>query len=146
MEKLRVELGDSLNKQANLDKGPTQELKTNLEKLAGLLAEKLITGEDVEVKKKQLLDKFSRRFAPKSIVEAVEEFQSIAELMDENWISAQVKEKTARKMSGKLDLAELISADDPPQEVLRQLSGLLQTEVISTEMYEQFKADIMKRV
>lgn len=146
MEKIRAEFNDPSGKADKLVKTPTHEVGINLEKLRYLVSEALITKDDLETKKKDLLDKFTESFSPNSFVEVIEEFNSVSILAEKGLINNEDKHRIEQEWSNRLDLSKIISDDDSLEDSLQQLKSLLEKKIISNESYDKSKTDILKRI
>jgi len=146
MKKLRETLIDPDGKTNNIIKSPTHELKGNLQKLKSFVSQNLITKEDFDAKKTELLDKFVRKFSPKTVVEVIEEFNSFHSLKEDGLINEDDKKRIAPELSKKLDLSVILSNDESLEDSLAHLSSIFETKIIPKEVYDTFKKKILKQI
>ena len=124
----------------------THELKNNLAKIASLVEQQLITDADLEVHKKELLDKFIRKFKPASTVEVIEEFNSLQALHADGLITEADQERILPRFSEKIDLAVLLAGDHSIEASLAHLNALVEKKLITEAVREPFKRRLLKQI
>jgi hemerythrin-like metal-binding protein len=146
IERRRPTSSDASKIQAHVKKAPTQEIKVSLNTLKLLLSKELISADDYQGKKKELLEKYVKKFNPKSFIEVTEEFGEFHSLLMNGLIAVEDEKHFRPLMSGRIDLVALFSPEDPPEERFKKMSGLLENGIITQEIYDNCKAALLKKL
>lgn len=146
LDSARTEMVDSSVKTDTLIDAPTHELEGTLAKLHSLASKSLITDEDLDSKKKDLLKKYADNFYPQSIVEVMEEFNAISNLAEKGLITNEDKMQIENEWSGMLDLSKIIADDDSFENAIERLADLLEKRIISKDIYNMFKEELLKKI
>ncbi len=146
MKRLREAAGHGQDPSGVIENSPTQEMRSVLSKLKVLLSRGLIQPEDCVATKSDILHKYTRRFAPKSAVEVTEEFAQFRALAAEGLIEAEEAQRFQEEMSQRIDLPSILAHEESTEDRFERLHGFLQDGVITQEVYDRGKADLLKRI
>jgi len=146
IERRRTNLSDAPKIQAHVKKAPTQEIKVSLNTLKSLLSKELISADDYQGKKKELLEKYVKKFEPKSYIEVTEEFGKFHSLLMDGLIAVKDENHFRPLMAGKIDFVTLFSPEDSPEDWFEKMSGLLENGIITQAIYDNCKVALLKKM
>jgi hemerythrin len=146
IERRRPNSCDASKIQAHVKKAPTQEIKASLSTLKSLLSKGLISADDYQGKKKELLEKYVKKFDPKSLIEVTEEFEEFHSLLTDGLIADEDEKHFKPLMSGGIELTALLSPEAPPEELFKKMGDLLEKGIITQEIYDNCKAALLKKL
>jgi hemerythrin-like metal-binding protein len=146
LERHRTNSSDVSKIQAQVKKAPTQEMKVSLNTLKSLLDREFIQAEDYQLKKTELLEKYVKKFQPRSLVELTEEFNEFHSLLAAGLITEDDEKHFKPLMFGRVDLASVLALEESLENRFTQLSVLLETGIITREIYESCKTQLLKNL
>ncbi|MBR9981861.1 MAG: hemerythrin family protein [Desulfatitalea sp.] len=125
---------------------PTHELKKCLEKLLSLLDGELISQQDFESHKNELLAKFVSRFAPQYTIEIIEEYKALHSLLEQGLVNAEDENRIISEFRDKIDYAHVLSNDTSLEDSLAHLKILNDIKLLADEAYSLYKRDLLVRI
>lgn len=146
MKRFRDKTATGGDRSGGLDRAPTQEMRATLSQLKTLLAKELIQPGDHAAKKADLLERYARRFSPKSAVEITEEYAQLHALAEEGLIEADEVQRFRETLSRRIDLPSILAHEESAEDRFERLRLFLKEGVITQEAYDGCKADLLKRI
>ena len=82
----------------------------------------------------------------KNVVEVIEEFNSFHSLKEDGLINEEDEKRIAGGLSNKLDLSVILSNEESLEDSLVHLSSFFEKGIISKEVYDTFKKEVLKQI
>jgi len=146
MEKIRTASARKNLPIESIVNSPTHELKKCLEKLLSLLDGELISQQDFESHKNELLSKFVRRFAPQYTIEIIEEYKALHSMLEQGLVRVEDENRIIAEIRDKIDYAHVLSNDTSLEDSLAHLKILNDIKLLSDEAYGRYKRDLLVRI
>jgi hemerythrin-like metal-binding protein len=146
LKRLRPRTAEADKLKAHDPKAPTQAVKETLQTLKSLFARQLIRSEDYEAKKRQVLEKLTKKFDPRSFVELTEEFEEFGSLRQSGLISEEDEKHFWQLMSAQADLGRILAQADSVEAGFEKLNALLERGILTAAAYDKCKAELLKTV